>query len=245
MLSLKRSNDRKVAADVTPSGNVKIANAFGLPSGKAFSCPGATSVCEAVCYAGKIEKVRKAVLAVMLHNWSLLQSATYGEMVELLSAMISEFDAECARKNGTRKFRIHWDGDFFSVDYARAWAEVMRRFPAIQFWAYTRTYSAGDMAVVECLAAVPNLSLYLSVDRENLEGAKAVRKAFPSVKWAFLGQTEESTREEMLSLFPRPGGICPENVKRIPLITPNGGACITCNLCVEGKSDIRFAIGKK
>lgn len=245
MLSLKRSNDRKVAADVTPSGNVRIANAFGLPSGRPFSCPGATSICEKVCYAGKIEKVRKAVSAVMLHNWSLLQNATYAEMVELLSAMIGEFDSEVKRKNGTPKFRIHWDGDFFSVDYARAWAEVMARFPHIQFWAYTRTYAADDMSVIATLESVPNLSLYLSVDRENIEAAKVVRKAYTRVKWAFLGQSDESTKEEMLSLFSRPGGICPENIKRIPLITPNGGACITCNLCVEGKSDIRFAIGKK
>lgn len=237
---LRRSNDRKVAADVTPSGNVRIANAFGLPSGKSFSCPGATSVCERVCYAGKIEKVRKAVMAMMLANWEQLANATYAEIVTLLDKMIGEFHAECERKNGTKSFRIHWDGDFFSADYAKAWATVMRRYPDIQFWAYTRTFS-----VVPILASVPNLSLYLSVDSDNIEAAKVARKKSPSALWAYLGQTDASTKGEMLALFDKPGGICPENIGRIPLITPKGGACISCGLCVKGKSDIRFAIGKK
>jgi len=55
---LLRSKDRKVANAVTPNGKqASIANTFGLPAGKAYSCPGATSVCESVCYAGKLEKV--------------------------------------------------------------------------------------------------------------------------------------------------------------------------------------------
>jgi hypothetical protein len=56
-MKLKRSNDRKVANLVTKNGKqAAIANTFGLPAGKAYSCPGATSICESVCYAGKLEK---------------------------------------------------------------------------------------------------------------------------------------------------------------------------------------------
>ena len=59
-MKLKRSNDRKVANLVTKNGKqAAIANTFGLPAGKEFSCPGATSVCESVCYAGKLEKIQK------------------------------------------------------------------------------------------------------------------------------------------------------------------------------------------
>ena len=43
---LKRSNDRKVTNLVSKNGKTSaIANTFGLPAGKAFSCPGATSIC--------------------------------------------------------------------------------------------------------------------------------------------------------------------------------------------------------
>lgn len=239
-MTLKRSNDRKVAADVTKSGGIKIANAFGLPSGKSFSCPGQTSVCEKVCYAGKLEKIYKGVRENLTFNWNQLKDADLPTMVTLLDEMITDFEAECDKKNGTKKFRIHWDGDFFSDDYAVAWATVIIRHPNVKFWAYTRTFG-----VVEHLTDISNLSLYLSVDRDNLNEAKKIRREFPNVRWAFLGQTNESTKEEMKEISGKPGAICPENVKRIPLITENGGACITCDLCVSGKADVRFAIGKK
>ena len=57
---LKRSNDRKVANAVSPNGKTAtIANTFGLPAGKAYSCPGETPTCKKVCYAGKLEKIYK------------------------------------------------------------------------------------------------------------------------------------------------------------------------------------------
>ena len=242
--ALKRSNDRKVAADVTASGNVKIANAFGLPSGSNYSCPGATSVCERICYAGKIEKQYKAVTANMVHNWNVLQNKTTEQMTSIIAQMIDDFRADCDKKKGTKSFRIHWDGDFFSRDYAQAWANVIAENDDITFWVYTRSFT-DKMFVIDILANLSNLSLYLSVDNDNLNDAKKVRKDYVSVRWAYLGETAESTKAEMLKMNDKPGAICPENVKRIPLITNEGGACIRCDLCVKGKADVRFAISKK
>lgn len=243
-MSLRRSKDRKVAADVTASGGIKIANAFGLPSGKDFSCPGATSVCEKICYAGKLEKIYSGVKNVLVNNFDQLKDATRVEMVALLDEMLDEFEKECDKKGGTKSFRIHWDGDFFSMDYAIAWALAIEMHPNVQFWAYTRSFKK-EINVIPVLAGIKNLSLYLSVDRDNLNYAKEIRKQYPAVRWAFLGESSESTKADMLSLVSRPGAICPENVKRIPLITERGGACISCNLCVAGKSDVRFAVTKK
>ena len=52
-------------------------------TGKKFSCPEATSVCEKVCYAGKLERVYKGVKQVLLHNWQLLKDADINQMVDL------------------------------------------------------------------------------------------------------------------------------------------------------------------
>jgi len=96
MSQLLRSKDRKVANAVTPNGKqASIANTFGLPAGKAYSCPGATSVCESVCYAGKLEKVFPTVKKNLLHNWSLLKDADSDTMVSLLDEMIKEFIVDC------------------------------------------------------------------------------------------------------------------------------------------------------
>ena len=85
MTKLIRSKDRKVANIVTPNGKqASMANTFGLPAGKAYSCPGATSVCESVCYAGKLEKVFKGVRVNLMHNWELLKDADHDTMEALL-----------------------------------------------------------------------------------------------------------------------------------------------------------------
>src|SRR5210317_894451 len=153
---LRRSKDRKVTNAVSPNGKTPtIANTFGLPSGKAYSCPGATSVCEKICYAGNLERIYKGVKEILVDNWNQLKDASQQEMEALLYQMIDEFDKDCEKRNAEKLFRIHWDGDFFNETYTRAWKNVIQAFPAIQFWVYTRSGFA-----VPILKDVDNLSLY-------------------------------------------------------------------------------------
>ena len=116
-MPLIRSKDRKVANAVTPNGKqASIANTFGLPSGKAYSCPGATSVCEKICYAGKLEKLFPGVKGVLLNNWELLKDADHDTMEALLSEMIDNFRKDCEKKNAPLLFRIHWDGESLTMN---------------------------------------------------------------------------------------------------------------------------------
>jgi ferredoxin len=236
---LKRSNDRKVANAVSKNGKTPtIANTFGLPAGKNFSCPGATSICESVCYAGKLENVYKGVKAVLLHNWELLRNADRNEMVRLLSDMIAEFKTDCDKRNAEKLFRIHWDGDFFSDEYAYAWKSVINNNTDVQFWVYTRVPTAALI-----LNGIENLSLYFSTDDENVKHAKNMKTV--GIKLAYLGKTFAVTETVMKELTGKPGAKCPENNKQIPLISTNGSACVSCGLCVFGKADVRFSATKK
>ena len=238
---LKRSNDRKVANLVTKNGKQPaIANTFGLPAGKAFSCPGATSICESVCYAGKLEKLYKGVKAVLLHNWELLRNADEPTMVNLINNMIVEFKKDCDKKNADKLFRIHWDGDFFNDTYANAWKIVITNHSDIQFWVYTRVKSAALI-----LDGIDNLSLYYSTDDENKDIAHDLRKTGTKIRLAYLGKTFAVTENTMKELIGKPGAKCPENNKSIPLISSNGSACVSCGLCVYGKADVRFSATKK
>lgn len=239
-MKLKRSNDRKVANLVTKNGKqAAIANTFGLPAGKEYSCPGATSICETVCYAGKLEKLYKAVKANLLHNWELLRNADEPTMVNLLEDMIADFKADCVKKNAPMLFRIHWDGDFFNDTYTRAWQYVILNNTDIQFWVYTRVKSAALM-----LNNISNLSLYYSTDDENKEIGHEL-KVNEGIRLAYLGKTFAVTESVMKELTGKPGAKCPENMKSIPLISSAGSACVSCGLCVYGKADIRFSASKK
>jgi hypothetical protein len=236
---LIRSKDRKVTNAVSPNGKTPtIANTFGLPSGKAYSCPGATSVCEKICYAGKLEKVFKGVKAVLLTNWEQLKDASQEQMEALLYQMIDEFDKDCDKRNAERLFRIHWDGDFFSDTYTVAWRNVIKAFPKIQFWVYTRS----DFAI-PILTGIDNLALYFSTDDDNWQLASELKKS-TGVKLAYLANNFAMGKERMLSITVKSAIPCPENSKKLPLISDKGSACVTCGQCVFARNDILFSASK-
>ena len=239
-MPLIRSNDRKVTNAVSPNGKTAtIANTFGLPAGKNYSCPGATSVCESVCYAGKLEKLFKGVKTNLLHNWELLKDADEPTMVNLLDNMIDEFRKDCEKKNAPLLFRIHWDGDFFNDKYARAWQRVILNNTDIKFWVYTRVKTAAII-----LKNIPNLSLYYSADAENIKEAVGL-KLEHGIRMAYLANNFAVGQSTLKDMIGKVGAKCPENKKAIPLISTKGSACVSCGLCVHNKSDIVFSSSKK
>jgi hypothetical protein len=239
-MPLLRSKDRKVTNAVSPNGKTPtIANTFGLPAGKSYSCPGATSVCESVCYAGKLEKVFPTVKKNLLHNWELLKDADSDTMVSLLSEMIDEFIKDCDKRNAQKLFRIHWDGDFFNDTYTNAWKTVILNNPSIQFWVYTRVKSAALI-----LKDTANLSLYYSTDSENVKIGVDL-KINNGIRLAYLAKNFAVGQADMKEMIGKVGAKCPENNKQIPLISTNGSACVSCSLCVYSKADIVFSSSKK
>jgi hypothetical protein len=176
----------------------------------------------------------------MTDNWNALSNASYSEMVNSLDAIIKDFIKDADKRGCDKVFRIHHDGDFFSRTYASAWANVVKRNPSVHFWAYTRSFIPGAN-VVDILADIPNLTLYLSVDSDNADWARVIIAEHPSVNVATLTDTADEGTDLMLTMRERKGGACPEVLGRISLITAEGGACVSCSLCVFGKADIRFA----
>ena len=233
MERLKRSKDRKVANSLTPSGNVRIANSFGLPAGREYSCPAATSVCSRICYAGKLEKIYKGVKENLLHNWNYLKDANLDRMVELLDESINAFEAECDKWEARKDFRIHWDGDFFNGTYTEAWATVIKRHPSVQFWVYTRVEAAAYQ-----LKNLENLTLYFSSDTENFEAAARVAKA--GIRLAGLHETFGQVKDLLLTIGER-AAVCPEQRGQIKL----EGACTSCRICLKGNANIAFSITKR
>jgi len=238
-MKLKRSMDRKVTNAVSPNGKTAtIANTFGLPAGKAFSCPGATNTCESVCYAGKLERVYKGVREVLLHNWNLLKDANQETMETLLQDMINDFKADCNKRNADKLFRIHWDGDFFNDTYTLAWKNIINNNTDIQFWVYTRVPAAA-----QTLQGIQNLSLYFSTDKDNKDNAIALSNN--GIRLAYLADTFAIGQADMKEMIGKVGAKCPENKKAIPLIDKEGSACVKCSLCVYNKADIVFSAKKR
>lgn len=216
-------------------------NSFGLPPGE--TCPGKTEFCES-CYAfGSIRS--KGVKEMLDSNLALLESLEDQEStIAYLSEMVERY-TEAAAANGVgeqdRVFRVHWSGDFYSVTYAEAWAQTIRRFPDVRFWAYTRSFHE-PIDVVPTLDGIENLELFLSVDSGNVhdvpERYQHIRRANSAVD---VIHAEQIARDEAKTIT------CPENLDRLKLMQDGEGACIKCRLCFDTSrsADINFVTSGK
>lgn len=239
-MTLKISTDRKTTNLPSPNGKTaKIANAFGLAAGREFSCPGATAACEPICYAGNLERIFKGMRNVVTGNLEALQTMRANDALDALDAIVTEFERVSDKWNAEKFFRIHHDGDFFSLRYAAYWVRTMRNHPNVQFWAYTRSFH-----LVSMFADVPNFTLYLSVDSENLESAMDTYAANPWVKLAALGETFADA-DELLKAMGTKGVRCPELNGALPLISTEGSACGRCGLCIKGRGNVKFSTSRK
>lgn len=255
---LKLSGDTKVSPlmKLKPSGGatVKVRNAFGTTPGAKTCAAGMTPFCED-CYACTVASFRPNVLAVLDHNADELIACgdDVDAIASLLGAVVDGFRREAERHGTPLVFRPYWSGDVHNAACAVAWSRVMTANPDVTFWQYTRAFP-----FVQHLANVENLNLYLSVDAWNVDAAREVLDAFPHLRVALCGRTQEEAVAlgEKLDRTPAP---CPENVGRIPLMcgmsgrrsdVPTGGdlaqgACVACGLCVYGRRDVGFSTSKR
>lgn len=254
MSVLKLSRDRKVSPKAKFSSKrwtPEIPNAFGLPAHE--SCPGKTETCENICYAFRLERAYTSTANLLKHNLENLQATgdSVVKMEVLLTELVQEYldshnRIEKLRGETYKKaFRIHWDGDFYSINYAKAWAKVIKEFPEVSFWAYTRSFRS-PVNVVPHLYNIDNLALYLSVDKDNLAEAKKITKKYPNVRVAALGTSFAVAASTIMHpSVGRNAPKCPEQTGRYALVEEGEGACIKCNMCVEGTNNVLFSISKK
>jgi hypothetical protein len=116
---------------------------WNLPSG--YTCPGALE-CLAFanratgkitngkqqtfrCYSATMERY-PAVREKSWANLEIVRGRTADEIAAIISAALP--------KRATH-VRIHAGGDFFSQDYFDGWLQVASGFPAVKFWAFTKS----------------------------------------------------------------------------------------------------------
>lgn len=212
---------------------------YGLPS-NGGTCPGATSGpggclhlkreggVNATCYMANLVKAYPSFRRVLDKNTKLLQGKTQAEMVVTLTNTVNLFIK--LSKNTDLYFRISTSGDFFSEDYAKAWAEVISQFPQVQFWVYTRSLWA-----IPILVGCSNLALYISSDNVNFKAARQVFEAHKhhnNLGISYMGNTEALPKNDRWV-------VCPQITGKVPN-TPGQGACAKCCLCFTYNGKIRL-----
>lgn len=173
------------------------ANALGLMYGlpkDGGTCPGATcgrggclyTECKRLtCYADHLKRYLKVVPALK-YNTRLLKGKSMWKMVDILAEAVSEFVRKSERF-GLKQlaFRIHYSGDFFSMDYAKAWRYVAGMYPRVRFWTYTRSFDA-----LPILTGIKNMNVFISADWVNWRQAEleySRYKHYPNMGISFMG----------------------------------------------------------
>ena len=130
-------------AKMRRSGGAKYAlYNFGIPAFRSeageSTCPNA-GACAAGCYARQGAYVWPAVRAASEARYQLTKDTD-----AFKTAMAKEFvriNRLAARDAKQLVIRIHDSGDFYSWPYFLAWIDIMKQFPEVVFYAYTKQVS--------------------------------------------------------------------------------------------------------
>ena len=209
-------------------GNAKLGKdiwTFSLPS--VDTCPGASALCKSVCYAARYEKRWKST-----RRKYELNLATFN-----VTDMVAEI-----KKVKPKVVRIHVSGDFYSVEYAEQWLEIVRSCPEVTFYAYTRSWAIGGkrdsiLYVLSQMEDEDNCTILWSVD-PSMVGASKV-----DVSPLFNGGANINRRVALLTPHGYSWGINastgllswkPSKKLRVvdcPEMTGKSDSCSTCQLC--------------
>lgn len=164
--TVKKNKKKHSAADFMhmPRANSKLKtiaawNLLPVVTCGGKKCPGCYAVKNCLCHGGDMEK--NPCLKAWAENTAFMfeceRNKDYTPFIEKMSEYLEKYDGAF--------FRIHASGDFFSVLYLAAWAEIVQRFPHIRFLAFTkqfRTLEKYDAAYTP-MWTVGNISVLLSM----------------------------------------------------------------------------------
>jgi len=262
--------DAKTAPSVifesTGRATATVANAWILPVGPPAlggSCASTTGPCQS-CYAASLEAAYTSLAMMAADNLaSVRHVAAHGvdALAAWLAVMVDQSVAE-QHALGIRRptFRWHSGGDIGALvgtgiprhTYPRAIRKACRMTPNVEHWLYTR-----ELWALGSVTGPDNLSVYVSVDEDNLTDAAAAA-ARHSLPVALLANDEAHAAtlwDQIRSKWPNlaPHLACPATGKwrhdnRGPahIVGPDGrrssltrgetavGACVACRACLPG-----------
>lgn len=170
------------------------------------SCINKTATCWQVCYGRGIRYQSAGQKQKRERNFrtceSLLDAGGPQLLAENLALVVDQarpidWIAACVTGEPTCipwSFRIHDIGDFYSIEYVRAWRMVAQMRPHCRFWFYTRSFVDQSMFLeLTKLAAEKNCRGWISIDKDNYcDGIMAYCRSNSKVWSLALLQEEES-----------------------------------------------------
>ena len=185
------------------------------------------------CYVAHCLARRQNVKTALEYNTTLMRGGCNNGVhptTYLLNSFAAFQKKELKRKDSQLYFRLHWSGDIFGPDYAHSLVEAMGQYPQINFWMYTRSFP-----YVHLFESVKNLSLYLSLDKQNfLDGLKTYSQfKWPNLKICYLSPVDDWNEQfqkvkDSMGLDDIRVTSCPVDTGKMALEE----SCIKCRMCL-------------
>lgn len=234
-----KSKKAKAPVFLLGMGNRKLGEAiytFTLPAVR--TCPGRSKLCEKVCYALR-GRLRLALDGGRYE--SKYQASLAPDFVDRMTREI--------QSRGCSIVRVHVGGDFYSPEYTRKWAEIVKRCPQTRFFAYTRSWRIAEIRKeLDRLARLKNIRVWFSCDRDTGWPTKVGKR----IRIAYMAADDNDVpaatpdlvfRVKRKTVVKKIGGlVCPvENGSGAKKHT----SCQKCGLCwepLENKDPRRYAL---
>jgi hypothetical protein len=236
----------KLQRTILRPGNVKLSRhilTFGLPA--ILSCPGATELCSALCYACTYNYKLANVIVPRMENFVLACRPDFDEILRRELPLHRQ-----------KVIRPHDSGDLFNAAYAAAWYRVMRDTAALgyRYFIFSRSWRVAEVCeVLGQMSRLRNVRLWYSVDQQTGWPAYLPQR----VRLAWMQTTEADLPPRPVDLVFRDYAIRRTRAKRVrgALVCPyengfsrrleDGGKfynCWVCGLCwqdLDGPHDPR------
>lgn len=216
------------------NGNSKLGKIpnWSIPAIK--TCPGRSKLCEDLCYATTGCYAFKSTQEAHIKNLRTSKGTTW------VKRMVAEVKSKKAKV-----FRWHGAGDYYDAEYARKCIDIAKACPDKIFYSYTRSWRRADiLPLLLELAALPNVQLWFSVDKETGEAPR-----HDLIKQAYLAVDDDDIpsfpvdlvfREKVKTVKKKIAGamVCPvENG------TENDVTCESCKYCYkEAKPLVQLSV---
>jgi len=175
-----------------------------------LTCPGASELCKKICYCAEYMSDGRsdANYLMFLENRLKLEE----EIVNYLNIEI---------KGKLCAIRLHSEGDFFSKEYIAFWYKIMKKFPQVYFWAYTKSWRVKNLkSYLDKLEELPNFNLYYSWDK-SMDDMTNHKQAILVKDYAEIKKYNNAI-------------VCPEQYNFVQ-------CCADCGICLHNKNkDIIF-----
>ena len=173
------------------------------------TCPGISEWCKSNCYNAD-DRYEKFPINKWCENlWWVLNNKE-----ELKKKIITQLQENKAKRIAVR---IHSSGDFFSKEYINFWRDIIWKNPAVNFWAYTRSWIIEELAEdIKKLNELDNMKLILSWDETMIQPPDGFAKSIVV-----------SSNEEIILVAKKKGGVvCPEQYNLV-------SGCADCGICIS------------